>query len=135
MDDLLATLPPRFRAVRYDGAQVPGGRNELSSGANCQRYAYAVLAHFGIELPPWRSSELWADAERTRRVTRFEPLDLLLFSGDGQPYGAHVAIYAGEGQVLHLAKSVGRPAIWSLAAIAARQEYGVLVGGKRALLT
>jgi lipoprotein Spr len=133
MSDLLATLPPRFRAVSYDGAQVPDGSHDLSGGANCQRYAYAVLAHFGIELPPWRSSELWTDVERTEVVTPFQPLDLLLFSRDGQAYGAHVAVYVGEGRALHLAKSVGRPAVWSLAEFTAREEYRVLVGGKRAL--
>lgn len=62
-----------------------------------------------------------------------QPLDLLLFNRNDDPYGAHVAVYAGAGQVLHLAKSVGRPAIWSLGAFAARDEYRVLLGGKRVL--
>lgn len=131
MDDLLATLPHRFHTVRYDGAQIPNGDHDLSGGANCQRYAYAVLANFGIDLPPWRSSELWADAERTQVVSAFEPLDLLLFSRDGQPFGAHVAVYAGEGRVLHLAKSVGKPVVWSLTEFAGREEYRALLGGKR----
>lgn len=50
MDDLLTTLPPRFRAVRYHGAKIPDGSHDLSDGANCQRYVYAALAHFGIAL-------------------------------------------------------------------------------------
>ena len=133
MDDLLATLPAWFRSVRYDGARLPDGGHDLSEGANCQRYAYAVLAHFGIELPPWRSSELWEDSERTRRVASFEPLDLLLFNRDAKPFGAHVAVYAGAGRALHLAKSEGRPALWSLAEFAAREEYHVLIGVKRGL--
>ena len=133
MDDLFAGLPDRFRGVRYDGSRIPDGRHDLSGGANCQRYAYAVLAHFGIELPPWRSSELWADAELTLRVTSFEPLDLLLFNRGAEPFGAHVAVYAGAGQALHLAKSAGEPAMWSLAEFAERDEYRMLIGGKRAL--
>ena len=131
MDDLLATLPVQFRSVRYDGACVPDGGHDLSGGANCQRYVYAVLAHFGIDLPPWRSSELWADNERTQIVSAFEPLDLLLFNRDAEPFGAHVAVYAGARQALHLARSVGEPAVWSLAEFAARDEYRVLIGGKR----
>ena len=133
MDDFLATLPIRFRAVPYDGSRIPDGRHDLLGGANCQRYAYAVLAHFGVDLPPWRSSELWADNDRTQVVFVFEPLDLLLFSRDAEPFGAHVAVYAGAGQALHLAKSVGEPAMWSLAEFAAREEYRVLIGAKRAL--
>ena len=133
MSELLSTLPVQFRTVRYDGARIPDGRHDLSAGANCQLYAYAVLAHFGIDLPPWRSSELWNDEQLTLGVTEFEPLDLLLFSRTGEAFGAHVAVYAGAGQALHLCKSVGQPALWSLAEFAERPEYGVLLGGKRAL--
>jgi cell wall-associated NlpC family hydrolase len=133
MSDFWDTLPPRFRTVGYAGAQVPDGSHDLSHGANCQRYAYAVLAHFGIELPPWRSSELWADVMLTERVTEFQPLDLLLYNPTDEPYGAHVAIYAGAGQALHLAKSVGHPVIWSLAEFAEQPQYRVLIGGKRTL--
>ena len=133
MSDLLATLPPRFRAVDYEGAQIPDGSHDLSRGANCQCYAYAVLAQFGIKLPPWRSSELWADATLTEPVTMFEPLDLLLFNPTDEPYGAHVAIYTGAGQALHLCKAVGQPTLWSLAQFAAQPRYRVLIGGKRAL--
>ena len=133
MNDLLASLPDRFHAVSYNGACIPDGRHELSAGANCQLYAYAVLAHFGIELPPWRSSELWADTRLTDRVSQFELLDLLLFSHDGNAFGAHVAVYAGAGQALHLCKAVGHPVTWPLADFAARPEYRVLIGGKRAL--
>lgn len=133
MDDLLGSLPDRFHTVRYDGACIPDGRHDLSRGANCQRYAYAVLAHFGIELPPWRSSELWSDTRLTVRVFDFEPLDLLLFSADGDAFGAHVAVYAGAGQALHLCKAIGRPITWSLPAFAERPEYCLLVGAKRVL--
>jgi lipoprotein Spr len=134
MIDLLDRLPPEFRTVRYDGGQPPDGRHDLASGANCQRYAYAVLAQFGIDLPPWWSSELWDDAELTHRVSEFEPLDLLLFSREGKAFGAHVAVYAGEGRALHLSKSVGHPVVWTLEQFLERPEYSVLIGGKRALL-
>lgn len=133
MSPLLDALPPAFHTVRYNGARIPDGEYGLEAGANCQRYAYAVLAHFGIDLPPWRSSELWADQQITVLVETFEPLDLLLFSPAGAAFGAHVAVYAGQGQALHLAKSVGRPALWSLDSFAQDPAYRVLLGGKRAV--
>lgn len=95
--------------------------------------AYAVLAHFGLELPPFRSSNLWEDRKWTEPVSGFEPLDLLLFSLDGNAYGAHVAVYAGAGWALHMASPVGLPAQWTLTEFAAREEYRVLIGGKRVL--
>ena len=131
MLDLLDRLPAEFHTVRYDGARIPDGTHDLSQRANCQLYAYAVLAQFGLHLPPLRSSELWADAEETQRVTEIETLDLLLFSPDGASFGAHVAVYAGEGHALHLCKSAGQPVIWSLQQFAVRPEYRVLIGGKR----
>ncbi|MBU1304042.1 MAG: C40 family peptidase [Alphaproteobacteria bacterium] len=132
MVNLFDALPEVFRQVRYDGSRIPDGTHDLSAGANCQRYAYAVLSHFGVNVPPFRSSELWADHQSSAVVTRFEPLDLLLFSRDGAAYGAHVAVYVGEGQALHLAKSVGTPAIWSLHRFPELPAYQLLLGGKRA---
>lgn len=117
----------------YNGAAVPDGSHDLTAGANCQRYAYAVLAHFDLSLPPWWSSELWQDTALTIAVTTFEPLDLLLFNRTDEPFGAHLGVYAGQGGVLHLAKSVGIPAIWPVVEFARRDEYRVLVGGKRVL--
>lgn len=90
-----------------------------------------MLAHFGRRVPPLRSSELWVDTAVTERVLRPEPLDLLLFNRSVDPYGAHVGVCAGDDLVLHLCREVGRPAIWPLAAFAARPRYAVLIGAKR----
>ncbi|RZQ59605.1 hydrolase [Amycolatopsis suaedae] len=125
-------MPPEFHDVRYAGARHPGSARGLAGGANCQLYAYAVLAHHGLTVPPVRSSELWADTVHTVRVSTPRPLDLLLFNADDRAFGAHVGVWAGPDQVLHLCAEVGRPAVWSLAEFAARPRYRVLVGIKRA---
>ncbi|MFE1772371.1 cell wall hydrolase [Streptomyces sp. NPDC059008] len=155
-------LPAELRKVTYSGARHPGaGTPEcpssgpdgptvtagpaapgelaaLSGGANCQRYAYAVLGHFGLPIPPLRSAELWADRRATRRADRPRPLDLVLFDGGpvaGRPegYGAHVGVHLGPDQVLHLCREVGRPAVWRYADFAARARYARLLGFKRAV--
>lgn len=131
MTGLLDQLPIGFQKVPYNGAAIPDGRHDLSAGANCQRYAYAVLAHFGQSLPPWWSSELWEDTTWTFVVTTLEPLDLLLFNRTDDPFGAHLGVYSGQGAVLHLAKSIGIPALWPLTEFTQREEYRVLIGGKR----
>lgn len=158
----LGQLPAELRDVTYSGARHPGSRTpecpshgpdgttgatgpatpgglaDLADGANCQRYAYAVLGHFGLLIPPLRSAELWADERATRRAGRPRPLDLVLFDGGpvaGRPegYGAHVGVHLGPDQVLHLCREVGRPAVWRYADFAARARYARLLGAKRAV--
>lgn len=133
---LLARLPDRLWSVPYAGARFPGSaavteRPGLGEGANCQLFAYAVLRHFGLEPPVLRSSELWDDRESTARVTAARPLDLLLFNAGDAAFGAHVGVWAGPDHVLHLCAEVGRPAVWPMAAFAARPRYRTLVGVKR----
>ncbi len=133
---LLSLLPAPFWHVPYAGARHPGSAAVaalpgLAAGANCQLYAYAVLAHFGRSLPALRSSDLWEDTRHTVQVAQARPLDLLLFNKDGDAYGAHVGVCVGDGQVLHLCAEVGRPAVWGTADFAARERYRFLVGVKR----
>ncbi len=132
MTDFLRQLPLRFFEVPYEASQIPAGDNGLGRGANCQRYAYAVLGYFGLNLPPYRSSDLWADRVHTSMVEgSLEPLDLLLFGPTNSSYGAHVGLWTGEEGVLHLCRSVGVPSIWSLEQFAAQPDYRVLIGAKR----
>jgi cell wall-associated NlpC family hydrolase len=125
-------LPDAFWQVPYDGARIPGATGPLAEGANCQRFAYAVLAHLGRDVPNFRSSELWEDQVHTQQVRDPEPLDLVLFSKDQESYGAHVGVVWGDDLVLHLCKEIGKPALWSMADFAARPRYQVVVGYKRA---
>lgn len=134
----LAFLPPRFWSVPYAGARHPGATTpgDLSGGANCQVYAYAVLAHFGVPVPPLRSSELWADGESTEVAAVAEVFDLVLFDGGGAPgrdegYAAHVGVHVGPDRVLHLCREVGAPAVWSYLEFAERPQYTRLLGIKR----
>lgn len=119
--------------VTYVDARYPGapGVQGIEEGANCQLFAYEVLRYFGLDLPLFRSAELWADATATAVVEEPAALDLLLFNRTSDAWGAHIGVSVGADQVLHLAKSVGRPAVWSLSDFARRPEYRVLVGIKR----
>jgi hypothetical protein len=131
-------LPPAYWTVPYAGSRFPGSpsvtaRPGLETGANCQLFAYAVLGRFGLAAPPLRSSELWDDTRDTLRVPVAEPLDLLLFNGTDDAYGAHVGVGAGGDRVLHLCAEVGRPAVWTMRDFAARDRYRVLVGVKRVI--
>lgn len=118
--------------VRYDGDRHPQSAEfEPNKGANCQLFAYAVLKHFGVNMPPYRSSELWEDTENTIVVQSFEPLDLLLFNDNDTSRGAHIAVYVGDDQVLHLSKDVGAPEICRVSELLQRPKYRHLIGAKR----
>ncbi|HWV22289.1 MAG TPA: NlpC/P60 family protein [Devosia sp.] len=126
-------IPAYFLSVPYNAAMHPGAAvpADLSSGANCQVFAYALLAHFGIDFPPLRSSELWADTRHSHAVTEFQPLDLLVFGKSADAFGAHVAVYVGEGRAIHLSRTIGLPEEWTIEDFARHENYRVLIGGKR----
>jgi cell wall-associated NlpC family hydrolase len=124
-------IPVRFWSVPYVGSNFPATDRMFEDGTNCQGFAYAVLRHFGLAVPDFRSSELWADNDITECVQCPLPLDLLLFNSTQNAFGAHLGICAGEDLVLHHSKGAGRPAIWHLAEFGACSRYRVFVGAKR----
>ncbi|MEM7734704.1 MAG: NlpC/P60 family protein [Deinococcota bacterium] len=129
----LLDIPASFWNVTYNAACYPGapGLNGLSEGANCQHFAYSLLRHFGLSVPGFRSSNLWEDTTYTHHVDAFEPFDLLLWNSKPRAWGAHVGVYLGEEQVIHLAKSVGKPAVWSLSEFRLEPAYQHFIGAKR----
>lgn len=135
-DDFLAALPPAFRETAYVGERHPGapGVDGVVGGANCQQYAYEVLRLFGYDMPPLLSSDLWDDDTTTAVVPAggaAQRFDLILFGETREAHGAHVGLYLGDAQVLHLSYYVGRPAIWSLRQFAEHPKYQHLIGIKR----
>jgi cell wall-associated NlpC family hydrolase len=121
--------------IPYDGSAHPQAEEDqpLMLGANCQRYAYAVLGLFGITTPPHRSDELWADDGFEHvELDDARPLDLVLFNYRPEAWGAHVAVVMADDQLLHLSAEVGYPAAWSLAEFASRARYRSVAGVIRA---
>lgn len=125
--------------VPYDAACYPGapGLPPIGLGANCQRYAYAVLGLFGAAMPPLCSSDLWADQSASAHVAieDVRPLDLMLFNTSDDAWGAHIGVFMGPDQVLHLCQEVTSPAVWALPQFADRARYRTVIGAKRAHLT
>lgn len=130
------TIPPYFLNVCYNGAHYPcsANTNGLEGGANCQQFAYELLRHFGWRIPNLRSRELWEDTVHTQRVEHLQPLDLLLWNKTADPYGAHVGVYVGDGQAIHLSRENGHPVIEPLAQLVQNPLYCVFVGAKRVIV-
>lgn len=127
-------IPDAFWNVPYNGAHYPGasGVAGLTGGANCQHFAYELLRHNGFSISDLRSSDLWEDTFDTAPVIdSLHPGDLLLFHAEPVAWGAHVALYLGEDQAIHLAKRIGKPVVWTLAAFSADPLYACFIGAKR----
>jgi hypothetical protein len=130
---LAERLPAPYGEVAYVYERYPGapGVAGIRAGANCQLYAYAVLAHFGLHVPPLRSSDLWDDA-RLHPVTDGEqPLDIVFYNRIRAAFGAHIGVVVGEDAVLHLCAEIGRPVVWPQQAFAQRPAYAVRLGARR----
>lgn len=137
MINVLSTLPAYFWQTPYNGKHHPQaeGVKGLENGANCQQFAYEVLRFYGLNPPPLRSSELWATTEL---ITLIDPnalllLDLLLWNNTTEAYGAHVGVYMGQDQALHLSKTNQYPKVETLSYLATLPEYSVWIGAKRVL--
>lgn len=120
--------------VSYNGKIIPNGEKSdiFTIGANCQVFAYYILREHGLYVPEYRSSELWADEEYSEQILEnFQPLDILFFHRKEEAYGAHLAVYIGNNQAIHLSKRLGKPIIWTIEDFFECPEYNFLLGGKR----
>lgn len=82
-------------AVQFIGNPYVWGGTSLTEGADCSGFVMKVYEHFGVNLP--HSSA--ADRKQGYAVKGLEsaqPGDLICYSG-------HVALYIGDGQIVHAA--------------------------------
>lgn len=85
------------RAVADYGLQFVGnpyvyGGNSLTNGADCSGFTKAVYANFGVNLP--RTSSEQARVGQAVSYDDMQPGDLVHYAG-------HIAIYIGNGQIVH----------------------------------
>lgn len=88
-------------AKQFLGNPYVYGGTSLTNGADCSGFTQAVFANFGISTA--RSSRDQAEKGREIAVAQAQPGDLLFYaSGD---YINHVALYIGNGEVIHASNS------------------------------
>jgi hypothetical protein len=83
-------------ATQYVGNPYVWGGTSLTRGADCSGFVLSVYAQYGISLP--HSSAAQANYGRRISTSELQPGDLL-FYGSGSI--SHVAIYIGNGQIVH----------------------------------
>lgn len=84
-------------ALQFVGNRYVWGGESLTSGVDCSGFTMKVYEHFGIYLPHSSSSQSGYGTKVTYDTAK--PGDLF-FYGSGGSIG-HVAIYIGNGQIVH----------------------------------
>lgn len=84
-------------ALQFVGNPYVWGGTSLTGGADCSGFALAVYADFGYQLP--RTSRAQAEGGVNVLEGEMQAGDLVFYSSGGSIN--HVAIYMGDGQVVH----------------------------------
>lgn len=83
-------------AKQFVGNPYVWGGTSLTSGADCSGFVQSVYSNFGVSLP--RTSYEQQNAGREVSYPEAQPGDLIC-------YGGHVAIYMGDGKIVHASNS------------------------------
>lgn len=87
-------------AMQFLGNPYVWGGTSLTKGADCSGFTMQVMKHFGISLPHY-------SGDQAKRGTRIKSGDMrpgdLIFYGNSRGTINHVAMYIGNGQIIHAA--------------------------------
>ena len=84
-------------AQQFVGNPYVYGGTSLTNGADCSGFVQSVYKNYGISLPR-TSGEQGASGRAVGSLSEAQPGDLLWYSG-------HIAIYIGNGQIVHASTS------------------------------
>lgn len=84
-------------AMQYVGNPYVYGGNSLTNGVDCSGFTQQVFANYGISLDRTAASQ--SQGGQSVSLDDLQPGDLLFYDNGG--YIGHVAIYAGDGTVVH----------------------------------
>ena len=83
-------------ATQFVGNPYVWGGTSLTNGADCSGFVQSVYSNFGVSLP--RTSYEQQNAGTEVSYSDAQPGDLIC-------YGGHVAIYMGDGKIVHASNS------------------------------
>jgi cell wall-associated NlpC family hydrolase len=132
-----ANLPPGDEAAPvldfaddYLGTPYLWGGDSPSRGFDCSGFVQYVYRRQGVGLP--RTSRQQALVGRSVDTDALQPGDLLFFAGDYRTVD-HVAMYVGDGHIIHSSESGGGVLVDDLASQRGRWFRQHLVGARRVI--
>ncbi len=87
-------------ALKYVGNPYVWGGTSLTKGADCSGFVQSVMKNFGISLP--RVSRDQSKSGRAVTSSQMRPGDLIFYANSSGTVN-HVAMYIGNGQIVHAA--------------------------------
>lgn len=115
---------------RYLGVPYVWGGGEPSRGFDCSGFVQYVYGRNGVSLPRVSRDQARAGRRVTPALGVLERGDLLFFAGDDGII-THVALYAGDGWILHASSSRGEVTYDHLGSRDARWYASHLVSARR----
>lgn len=85
-------------ALQFVGNPYVYGGTSLTNGADCSGFVMSVYANFGVSLPHSSASDRSQGSGVEGGLGNAQPGDLICYSG-------HVALYIGDGQIVHASNS------------------------------
>ena len=91
-------------AMQYVGNRYVSGGSSLAGGTDCSGFTCFVYADFGYLLSRTPGGQL-AGAGRSIDYANIQPGDIICYSSNGGKSCTHVALYIGNGQIVHAKNS------------------------------
>ena len=89
-------------ALQFVGCPYEWGGNSLTDGIDCSGFIHEVYKEFGISVPRYSEDFLYEGEEIGTDISDALPGDVIC-------YDSHVALYIGDGQVVHASNSKPYP--------------------------
>lgn len=87
-------------ALQFEGNPYVYGGTSLTNGADCSGFVMSVFKEFGYDLP--RVAAAQYEASQKKDISQLETGDLVFYGAGGIN---HVALYIGDGKVVHALNS------------------------------
>lgn len=86
-------------ALQYVGNKYVWGGNSLTDGVDCSGFTQQIYLHFGIKINRCSYEQVRNGQEIT--FDQLQPGDLIFYYDNGLKRIGHVALYIGDGQIVH----------------------------------